>query len=422
VTFLQGSKQYVQRVGMLSRNARLYLLATTLQGLSSGIWGVIFYLYLNLRSIGFQPDFIGNLFTASEVATGLIALPAGLFCELIGPKKALLIGLIANFASLVQIIFLQSSVLLVASFFAGFIGTIYGVAGAPFMMENSQREERTHLFSFNMTLMVIIGIVGSYLGGVMPDLFNAGLGLPTGAEFGSPIGYRITLVLSAVLALSAAIPILLMREKKVQRQKARTLLALRNIKTPRTIIKFMIPTALIGFGAGFIVPLINLFFKIRFLASTEQIGVISALGSITLGVGLIVAPLLSARLGKVKSIAACQFLSLPFIMLITISPSLTLGATAYILRATLMNMAGPISTTLQMELVSDTERATTSGFMVMADGLPRAATASVSGVMLTESNFFTPFLITTIAYLVAASLYFMFFRRAEKESPTKQLP
>ena len=417
--FLRKAKQYFQPVGMLSRNARLYLLATSLQGLSGGIWGVIFYLYLNLKSIGFQPNFIGNLFTAGAVATGLIALPAGLFCELAGPKKALLIGLVSNFASLVQIIFLQPSILFVASFTAGLIGTIYGVAGAPLMMENSERKERTHLFSLYWTLMVIMGVVGSTLGGVMPDLFNAGLGLPTGTQLGSPIGYRITLALSLGLALSAGIPLLLMREKKVQRQKARTLLGLRNIQSPRTIIKFMIPTALIGFGAGFIVPLINLFFKIKFLASTAQIGVISALGSITLGIGLLAAPYLSAKFGKVKSVAACQFLSLPFIMLITISPNLTYGATAYILRAALMNMAGPISTTLQMELVSNTERATTSGFLTMADSLPRAATASVAGVMLTESNFFTPFLITTITYLVAASLYYTFFRRAEKRSPSE---
>jgi MFS family permease len=404
-------------MGMLSRNARLYLLATSLQGLSSGIWGVIFYLYLNLNSIGFQSSFIGYLFAVGAVATGLIALPAGLFCELAGPKKALLTGLVSNLASLVQIIFLQPSILLVASFAAGLISTIYAVAGAPLMMENSERTERTHLFSLNSALSVVMGVVGATLGGVMPDLFNAGLGLPTGTELGSPIGYRITLALSLGLALSAGIPVLLMKEKKVQRQKARTLLGLRNIQSPRTIIKFMIPTALIGFGAGFIVPLINLFFKIRFHASTEQIGVISALGSITLGVGLLVAPYLAARFGKVKSIVACQFLSLPFILLITISPNLTYGATAYVLRAALMNMAGPITTMLQMEMVSNTERATTSGLLTMSDNLPRATAASAAGVMLTESNLLTPFLITTIIYPVAASLFYTFFRRAEKGSP-----
>jgi len=68
-----------------------------------------------------------------------------------------------------------------------------------------------------------------------------------------------------------------------------------------------------------------------------------------------------------------------------------------------------------MELVTETERATTNGLMIMADNVPRALTASVSGKMMTESDFFTPFLVTTLTYFVASSLYFIFFRKAETQ-------
>jgi predicted MFS family arabinose efflux permease len=81
-----------------------------------------------------------------------------------------------------------------------------------------------------------------------------------------------------------------------------------------------------------------------------------------------------------------------------------------------MNMAGPISTNLQMELVSETERATTSGLMTMSDNIPRAVTASVSGQMMARRDFFTPFVITTVTYVLASSLYFIFFRNSEKKS------
>lgn len=398
---------------MLSRNARLYVMATAFQGLSNGIWGVIFNLYL--KHVGFLDNFIGNVFTAGAIATGLIALPAGLFCERFGPKRALLVSLTSNFVSIALVLFLDTSVLLLASFASGLIGTIGWVAGAPFMMENSEKEERTHLFSLNWALMIIMGVVGGFAGGFMPDFFNASLGLTTGTETGSPVGYRLTLIISIVLALSTMIPLFLIKEKEKQRQRVGTLLNLRNVQSPRVIIKFMIPTALIGFGAGFIVPLFNIFFYDKLVATSEQIGVIYAWGNITLGMGSLIAPVLSSRLGKVRSVALCEFLSLPFIMLITISPNLSVAASAYILRGALMNMAGPISTTLQMELVSETERATTNGLMVMADNVPRAATASISGEMMTRKDFFTPFLITTITYIMASSLYFIFFRNAEKK-------
>ena len=398
---------------MLSRNARLYLIAAAFQGLSGGIWGVLFNLYL--KRVGFLDNFIGNVFTAGAIATGIVALPAGLFCERFGPKRALLVGLTSNFVSLVLAVFLDPSVLLLASFISGFIGTIYGVAGAPFMMENSEREERTYLFSLNWALTIIMAVIGGFVGGIMPDIFNSLLGLPTGTEIGSPVGYRFALIVSIVLAISTVVPLFLIREKKMERQKVGTLFHLGNIKNPRTIVKFMIPTALIGFGAGFIVPLFNIFFYDKLAANSAQIGVIYAWGNITLGAGVLVAPLLSNRLGKAKSVALCEFLSLPFIMLITVSPNLSVAASAYIFRGAFMNMAGPINTTLQMELVSETERATTSGLMTMADNVPRAATASLSGEMMTKRDFFTPFLITTVTYVIASSLYFMFFRNAEKK-------
>jgi nitrate/nitrite transporter NarK len=95
--------------------------ATILQGLSFGIWGVIFNLYFNLSEVGFQPDFIGMTFTISALATGFVALPAGLVCERIGPKRALLIGLMVNFINFIQILVLQPPILLVASLGSGLI-------------------------------------------------------------------------------------------------------------------------------------------------------------------------------------------------------------------------------------------------------------------------------------------------------------
>lgn len=409
-------QRYIKPLGMLSRNAKLYIVSTVLQGLGSGIWGVIFYLYLKLPEVGFQPNFIGNLFTVSGLATGLVALPAGLIIERLGTKRALIIGLTSNNANLVQIVMLQPSVLLLASLVSGLIGTIGWVASAPFIMENSTSEERTYVFSVNWAIMIVMSVVGSYVGGFMPDLFNTFLGLNTGTN-ASVTGYRAALMISMVLVLIAVIPILLIREnKKHGAQKMSELSALRNIKSHRTILKFLIPVGIIGFGAGFIVPLFNLFFSLKFNASTEEIGILTAFGNATLVAGTLLAPALSRKLGKVRSIALCEFLSMPFIMLMTIVPNFALAGAAYVSRNTLMNMAGPISSTFQMEKVTETERATTNGLIVMADNIPRSITASVSGEMMTLSDFYTPFLATTIAYFIASSLFFIFFRKAERQA------
>lgn len=376
---------------------------------------MIFNLYL--RQVSFQSDFIGIMSTASIIATGCIALPAGLLCARIGPRKTILIGFMANIVNIVLIWILDPKTLLIASSTSGLIGTLSSVASAPFMAENSSPEERTHLFSFVWAMMIIMGVVGSYVGGVMPALFNNMMGLSAGSG-GSAPGYRAALAISIGLSLTAAFPIMLVRERVAfQKQRVVDLLALRNVKNRKTIVKFMIPTAMIGFGAGFIVPLFNVFFVSKFLATTEQVGIMSSLSSITLGVGILVAPALSRRLTKAKSVALCEYLSMPFIMLTTLSPSLTWAATAYIMRNALMNMAGPIGTTLQMEMVTPVERSTTNGLMVMADNIPRGITVSISGAMMTKSDFFTPFLFTTVTYFIASSVYFLFFRDVEAKKP-----
>jgi MFS family permease len=375
-------------------------------------------LYLNLHEVGFQMDFIGAMFTVGAIATGLIALPAGLLCERIGVKKAILIGLAANLANLAQILVLQPTNLLIASLVSGLVGTLAFVSSAPFMIENSSPDERTYLFSFQSTLGIIMAVAGSLIGGFLPDLFNARLGLPTGVD-GSAFGYRFSLAISIALSLAAVIPILMVKQKKRSgEQSMLDLLSLRNVRSWRTIIKFMIPTAIIGFGAGFVVPLVNPFFKQRYGATPEQVGVISSLGNVTLGIAILVTPALSRRLPKARFVVLCQYLSMPFIMLTSFSPTLTWAGTSYIVRTSLMNMAGPIGTTFEMEMVTPTERATTTGLMVMSDSIPRAATATISGVMMTKSDFSYPFLYMTVSYFVASSLYFTFFRNAEAKKPS----
>jgi MFS family permease len=398
---------------MLNRNAKLFLAATFFQGLGSGIWAVLFYLYLKLPGIGFSDAFIGILFAAGAVATGLIALPAGLVCERIGPKRAILIGMLANIVNLTLITVLQPIELLVASLFSGLIGTVASVSSAPLLMENSTSEERTYLFSFQSMILIIMAVVGSLIGGVMPGLFNVLFALRAGLN-SSIIDYRISLAISIAFSLLAAIPILMIqRSASSNALRMVDLISLRNVKSSRIIIEFMIPTAIIGLGAGFVVPLVVPFFKDRYSASSVDVGIISSLGNVTLGIATLVTPELAKRLSKVKSVVVCQFLSMPFIMLTSLSPTLTLGASSYIVRTALMNMAGPVGTTLQMELVTPTERATTSGLMVMADGIPRSATATVSGLLLTQHDYFMPFLCMTIAYFVATLSYYVFFRNAE---------
>jgi len=401
-------REYIRMIRMFSRNARLFLVSTILSGLSFGIWGAIFNLYL--RELGYKEDFAGFMFSLNALATGFIALPAGLLCEGIGRKRSLLLGtVVSNLFYLVQVLTVDPSPLLAASLVAGLIGTISWVANAPFMMENSEKEERTYLFSISWALMTVAGMVGNLLGGYLPDFFAV---MVRGEKV---LGFRFTLLCAIVFTFVSVLPILLIREKRTSRQKATQILSLKNIQSGLTVLKLILTTGLIGFGAGFIVPLFNMFFANKLHASEEQIGVIFALGQVALAIGTLLAPVLSSRVGKVKAVVLCQICSIPFISMIALSKTLELAGFSYLVRGALMNMAGPVSSTFAMEVVQSTERATTSGLTVMADMLPRAMSANFGGQMMSSGEYVLPYFYTSIFYVTAATLYFGLFRKMEKK-------
>ena len=400
-------REYTRMIRKFSPNARLFLTSTILSGVSYGIWEAIFNLYL--KELGYKEDFAGFMFFLSAFATGFMALPAGLVCERIGRKRSLLLGtLVSNLFSLVQVFTSDSSILLATSLAAGLVGIVSWVANAPFMTENSEKEERTYLFSLSWGFMTVAGMVGSLLGGYLPGSFALL------SQLGTAVGFRLTLSCSVAFTFVSVLPLLLIKEKRTSKQKATQLLSLKNIQSTALILKLMLTTGLIGFGAGFIVPLFNMFFANKLLATPEQIGIIFALGQVALAIGTFLAPVLSSRIGKVKAVVLCQVCSIPFISMIALSGTLELAGLSYLVRGALMNMAGPIGSTFTMELVQSTERATTSGLTVMADMIPRAMGANFGGQMMGSGEYVLPYFYTSLFYIIASTLFFWFFRKMEK--------
>ena len=66
---------YLQKLRLISRNARLYLAGVALQGPGWGIFSVLFNLYL-LR-LGYGPRFVGLVSGAAMLTLALGSLPAG---------------------------------------------------------------------------------------------------------------------------------------------------------------------------------------------------------------------------------------------------------------------------------------------------------------------------------------------------------
>lgn len=121
-------------------------------------------------------------------------------------------------------------------------------------------------------------------------------------------------------------------------------------------LRLFVPEAAIGFGAGLVIPFLNLYLREKFGLSYGTTGFIFALSALATGVAMLVQPLLVGRMGKLGAIVLVQALSLPFMAILAWAPWLPLVTLALLIRGALMNAAGPVYAALVMDYLEEGER------------------------------------------------------------------
>ena len=111
----------------------------------------------------------------------------------------------------------------------------------------------------------------------------------------------------------------------------------------------MLIGALLSLGGGFRSQTHQVFLAEDGHAHEGQIGLIFALGSLTLSVAAFAAPFAAEKLGRMRAIWLTRFAAIPFILLLGFAPELatpqtvvSLAGAAFVLRTALFNMSGPL--------------------------------------------------------------------------------
>jgi len=80
-----------------------------------------------------------------------------------------------------------------------------------------------------------------------------------------------------------------------------------------------------------------------------------------------------------------------------------------------MNMANPIMSSFNMEIVSEGQRATVNSLIWMSCYTFVGLSNYAGGLMMAHGYYTLPFLLTCGIYGVAAVLYYVFFEKMEKQ-------
>jgi len=400
---------YIERLRFFKRDARLYISIMSFNAFANGINSVIFNLYLEGGGL-YSADFIGFFLSISMFATAGISFVAGLFTDRHSRKRVIVISSLISFVCVaIQYLTLESLALISSAVLVGISGAFSQVAWSPYITDLSTDEERAHLFGFSQGMALLAVFAGNLFGGFLPgtfsNLFNV---LPD-----SIAAYRWTLLVTLIPSAIALLLIFFMSADKPTPSLPR--IGFKNVVNWGFISKYAVTVTTVGMGAGVIVMFFNLFFQYQFSASASLIGIIFGINTIVLALGNFLAPALSDRFGKVKTVVITEALSIPFLLMIGLANTLSIAVIGYVSRTTLMNMAGPVSNAFFMESLTKEERATAVGVVRTGDSLVRGIGANIGGWFLAMGMYQTPYFVVAGLYVLSVIMFYSFFKKKEKE-------
>jgi len=407
---------YAERLKSFRPNARLYLLNVILAGAAMGIFRLLFNFYV--ISLGYDEAFLGNLVATSSLTSLVVALPMGYLADRLGRKISLLLGgLGVAVAILAMVLWPSGTTFILMNVVIGMAQSLSAVTMGPFLMENSAEKERTYLFSFGAGLQMASVSVGSWLGGNLPSwMVGGGVVLPTDSH-----AYGLALmVVTAGNALSL-LPLFLLRLPRLAKNERSSFAPIAYFsKHPFLLGKLILPILVTSIGAGLIMPFMNVFYRQVYSQSDETIGALFAWGSLAMGIGLMIAPPLADRIGKIQLVVITQAISIPFLALMGFSPWFALSAGAYYIRLALMNMSSPVYQTFVMEQVDPPSRAMVASLVSMSNSFGWAFSPTISGWIQVNYGFGPAFVATIVLYVASIYLYWAYFwknKPAESKKP-----
>ncbi len=400
-----------------SRNVWILLLFTLGKGFQISIGAVTINLYV--YSLGYKEDFVGLFAGMSALAALVMALPAGMISDRLGRKPVMLVTGLITPLTLVAIAFSTSvPALLISAFFNGIFASFYWVTTVPMLAESVEDDQRVSVLALNSFLLLGVGALGSLVGGFVPEIAGALLHQP--ATHSLPL--RLGVLSAAVVVSLTALPLFWLRaapkaaaqpQQSGEQQPAGGVAA-SSVAGRSMLILFamlLIPDALISFGEGSVVGLMQLFFFLKFGLQPGTLGGLFTVAGLLGGLAGLGAPLLVKRWGKLRTATGLQLATAPVMLITGFAPWLLLAAGAEYVRTMLRAFLDPVYSAFVVEQLPEDRRATIFGLYSITWGLGFSLGPSLGGWLQARVSLSATFVIGAACLLIAPTMLLLFFGR-----------
>ena len=386
--------------------AKASLLIISFAPITLGIGFLQIVLGAWIVTVGFTAAQAGLLISVQGIAAVLSAIPLGIVSDVYGRKNLLILGNAAAAASLLAFALTTSFLyLLIASVALGLAEGAAVTTWNALLADITDASNRNKVFSLSFVMFNVVSGIGLVLPGVFPSLETL-FGITSYA-----IHRETLLVLGITSFISPVTFYFLLKNHKETHNPRRKWSGLKNWKT---LAKLGFQGSLIGFGAGFIIPLVGAWFYYRFAVSDSYSGPILAISNIMIGFSGFASPRLAVKFGQMRAILLTTGSSMIFMLSMAFIPYFGLAAGVYIVRAALMNMAGPLQDSFAMSIFPADQRGLVSALSNIMFRLPNSVSTYFGGYIIGLGLLQLPFFIASAFYIVGLTGFYFFFVAGKK--------
>jgi MFS family permease len=354
-----------------------------------------------LVTVGFTAVQAGLLISAQGIAVVLTSIPLGIVSDVYGRKHLLILGNLAGAAALLVFALTTNfSYLIIASVALGFAEGASVTTWNALLADLTNNSNRNKVFSLSFIMINVTTGIGLVLPGAFPALQSL-----TGLT--NYTMHRETLLILGVASfISPLMFYILLRKHRETHNPERRWSGLTN---KGTLAKLGFVASTIGFGAGFIIPLVGAWFYYRFNVSDNYSGPILAFSNILIGFSAYASPRLATKFGQMRAIILVTGSSMLFMLSMAFIPIFALAAGVYIVRSALMNMAGPLMDSFSMSIFPAEQRGLVSALSNITFRLPNSLSTYFGGFILGMGLLQLPFFIASAFYITGLTAFYIFF-------------
>lgn len=397
-------RAYWQSLAQISRNARLYLLASTLMAIGMGAQLVLYNLYL--FELGYQEDVVGQVAAAVALGVALGGVPAGRLYDYFGGRVTFAIAVLGTSVSMLFRTLTGDPLwLMVWAALNGLANSLYFVSIFPFITEHSSPVERAHVYGLNQAVWTGFMILGSFCSGYLPGLFQAGW-----SGLSLIDAQRLTLLSGVLLGLAALVPVGLIHGQRPESGQAVPRRWLPASASARAIINGALVLTLSGAVVGLTQPFYNVYFKRIFLMDTEMIATVISISQMMGLISALLVPLAVRQWGLATASALLTLLGAPLLLAMGLPLPAAVVVATFLLRVGLETLALAPMMNLVMEIVPSGDRGAMSGVRLITNYGAQALAGAAGGWLVVTTGYIWLFALAAAVQLITGGLLWYLFR------------